>query len=154
MSERIQQSFVSVTPTIEAAAYGAGDLIGGKMTFSNLLNQDVPTGELRKVYVYDLAKQGVSLTLILFDSDPSSTTFTENAALDIHDSDLTKIIAIVPLTTHLALADSGVTYADEIAKSIKVAAGVRTIYGCLLAVGTPTYASTSDLTVKLGFMQD
>lgn len=154
MSERIMQSFVSVTPTIQAAAYAAGDVIGGKMTFTNLLSPDVPTGELRKVYIYDKAKQGVSLTLVLFSADPSATTFTENAALTLNAADLEKVIAVVPLTTHLALAANGVTYADEIAKSIKVAQSVRTIYGCLLAVGTPTYTSTSDLTVTLGFMQD
>lgn len=147
--------FTSVVPTIQAAAYGTADVIGGLMTFSNALPLETGCGLLRSVMIHDLAATATDLELHLFDSNPSGTTFTENSPIDIADADLTKVMAVIAIgSTHrFAYADSSIKYVTNLeipVRGISTNAPSRTIYGVLVSRGTPTFASVADLTVTLG----
>lgn len=150
---------VSVTPTIEAAAYATGDVIGGKLTFTNALQQTVASGYAVSAMISDKAAQAVDLDLVLFRQDPSSTTFTENAALDINDADLSKVLGVINFASasRFAFADNSVHYVGSLALPIegRSSTGMSgTIYGVLVSRGAPTFASTSDLTITIGVARD
>lgn len=147
--------FTSSTPTVDTGAYGTGELIGGKLTFSNCLSHS-RSGFITCVLLSDKAAQAVDLELVIFGSDPTGTTFTDQAAFDIADADLTKIQAIISLgsASRFAYADNGVKYLGSLALPLKSAAGSGTIYGALVSRGTPTFAAASDVTVTLGISQD
>lgn len=144
---------VSATPTITAGAYSAGDLVGGKLSFSSAVRSAGGGGMLHTVVITDLGKQDAVLDLVLFDSDPSGTTFTDNDPLDVADADLTKIVGVVQVLTYTDFNDNSVACEPAAGIVFKLASGT-TLYGALVARTAPTYASTSDLTVRLGILQN
>lgn len=145
---------VSATPTITAAGiYAAGDLVGGKLSFSSAVRSAGGGGMLHTVTITDLGKQDAVLDLVLFDSDPSGTTFTDNDPLDVADADLTKIVGVVQVLTYTDFNDNSVACEPAAGIVFKLASGT-TLYGALVARTAPTYASTSDLTVRLGILQN
>ncbi len=148
---------VSATPTISAASiYASGDAVGGLMTFSNALIPYSKSGLLQSIVISDLAKQSGALSLILFKANPSATTFTDNAALDIDDSDIAKVIGAIPIAAadYVALNDSAFATVRNVGLGLSVDSEVSTLYGALITTGTPTYAAVSDLTVNLFIRQD
>lgn len=146
-----------LTPTITAGAYSANSVIGGLLTFPNCLASTNPRGEVRAVHVYDNDKQGQDLKLYCFDSLP--TVIADTADFNPSAADLAKICAIVPITTHIAFTTRGLSYANNQAISVwtlDTASGALTgvLYAYLVAIGTPTYASTSSLTIRPIIIQD
>jgi hypothetical protein len=150
----MQQSVhtVSVTPTVDTAAFATGDIIGTKMAFNVMPFKDRGGCILDQVMIADLAKQALAIDLVLFGTDPAATTFTENAAGDVDDADLSKVIGVVSLTTHVALNDNGLTYARGIGLPIRIAPDHNgMIYGVLVARGSLDYVAATDVTVTLAF---
>ncbi|MCR4341026.1 MAG: hypothetical protein NUW01_14185 [Gemmatimonadaceae bacterium] len=147
------QKQISQTPTITAGAYAAGDALGGLLTFEGATRQENLTALLLGVTILDLAKQDAQFDLVLFNQ--TFTPTTDNAAFDPTDADLAHVIGHV----QIAAAD----YADFNDSSIATVTGVNlpihvtgsvNLYGQLVNRSTPTYATTSDLTVILYLMQD
>lgn len=142
---------ISVTPTITAGLYAAGDNVGGLLTFANAARLAGGGGILNVLSIIDKGKQDAELELWLF-----SETFTpgaDNAAWDPSDADLANFITV------LSTADGNYYDAtDNSVASLEVARrydllGIS-LFGRLVTRGTPTYASTTDLTVKIGLVQD
>lgn len=142
---------VSATPTLDTNAYGSGDLVGTKMTFDlSAFRAAGGNVVLESVLIRDLAKQSANLDLVLFSSDPTASTLTDNAAFDPHDTDLAAVVAVIPITTHNAYNDNGISYARNLAipLNLDVTDASLNLYGVLVARATPTYAA-SDLRVNL-----
>jgi len=144
---------IAQTPTIDTAIYAAGDLIGGKLTFANATRVAAYSGKVTNVMIRDLDAENAPMDLILFNADPSGTTFTNNAALDIADADLSKIFAVIHISDWTTFADNSVAHVGELYKAFKLASG-SSIYGALVSRGTPTYASTSDVSVEITVERD
>lgn len=157
-SAQVETRLISASPTVEAAAYASGDVVGGLVTITNACSARSNRGEIRGVTVFDKAAQGIDLDLIVFSSNPTGTTFTENAAFDPADADLSKIAAVIPVTTHKAFSDNGVSQAKNISYAFECTVGSfpngGTLYTTIVARGTPTYASTSDLTFRIELFND
>ena len=140
---------VSATPVVDTSAYGTGELIGGKLTFSPAAGSSSKgTGYIVSVLITDKAKQAQDLELVLFRANPSSTTFTDRSAFDPADADLPNVVATVSLTsaaTHFAWNDNSVHYVGSLAIPFR---GI-TLYGAWVSRGTPTCASSSDVTIYL-----
>ena len=132
-------------------AYTAGDLIGGKLTLSSAYPSAAQEPYLHSITVQDLDSQAAELDFIFFDADPAATTFTNNAALDIADADLPKIIGFATLTAsdYCAFADNSVGTVGNLGIVCKPAGS--TLYAAIVARGTPTY-SASGLSVAFGFV--
>lgn len=139
---------VSQAPVVDTAIYASGDLLGTLMTFNVASARDTGGLVLDQVLIRDAAKQQANVDLVLFDADPSNTTLTDNAAVAIHASDLSKVIGVVSLTTHVAFNANGISLAKAVGLLVMVP---EKLYGLLVARATPTYAAAADLTVVLGF---
>lgn len=141
--------------TVTAGAYAAGACVGGKQTFANAVRLADRSGSIDSIIIADKAKQNAALAVVFFDSDPSATTFTDNAALTVADADLFKIIGVINV-----LASDYQAFADNSVATVKcqgmdfVANGSANIYATIVAVGTPTYAATTDLQLKVKIRQD
>lgn len=143
------------------AAYGAGDLVGTKMSFTDILVNDMGGAAIKSVQVVDKGKQVKALDLILFNENLASNTGAgtiwatgDNTALVVADSDLLNAVALVSVGT----GDYSAFSANAIAVvttdlPIYIRSG-RGLYGLLVARGTPTYTSTDDLVVSLGVALD
>lgn len=145
---------ISQTPTVSTTpAYTAGDAVGGKLTFANATRVSAYSGRVKSVIVTDQNKQNSVIDLVLFNADPSGTTFTDNAILDIADADMVKIIARVPLVDWVNLNDNAFCAVNNLSLDFNLASG-SALYGCLVTRGTPTFAATSDIIVTLVIEQD
>jgi hypothetical protein len=146
---------VSAVPAIVAAAYGSGDLIGGKLSLSGTVVDGILSGIITSIHVDDKASQGADLDIVFFDADPSTTTFTDNAAFDPTDADLLKIICVVSITVDSAFADNGTSFVRNVNCPFKLTSNsAKTLYAAVVSRGTPTYASATDLLLRIGILQD
>lgn len=143
----INKYTVSVVP--DTNIYADNDLVGGKLTM--LLPK---SGIIETVVLLDQANQSAALDLVLFSADPAGTTFTNNASLDINDTDALKIIGVI----RFAASDYG-SFADNAVATLRgvgfayVSEGP--LYGAFLSNGaTPTYVATTDLQLTIYVIPD
>lgn len=140
---------LTATPTVTAGAYSDGDNVGGLMKLKATNPESLPVGKfatIKAIIVADKGKQDISIDVILYSSNPSGTTFTDNAAQVIADADLGKIIHVENLTTYDDFSANSVAGAVSLDTVIEFTDG---IYASLVTRGAPTYASTSDIIVTV-----
>lgn len=89
---------VTVTPTVDGAAYQAGDVLGGKMTVPAIMRADAKSGVLQLVGMACKVDHAFDIDVIIFNADPSSSTFTNNNAVAVDPADLSKIVGVAHLT--------------------------------------------------------
>lgn len=150
------------TPVIQAATYATGELIAPliELVGGNTEHWSVPwlphgTGIVLTVAITDLAKQSVPIDVVFFDTNPSNTTFTLNAAFDIDDADIINALPVVHVTDWTDFNDNSIGQPlspPNLAFDLRKTGG--TLYAALVARGAPTYASTTDLTLRVGVLQD
>lgn len=151
---------ISVAPTVDTNAYSTGDLVGPKQTLTGAgaCSTTVgPTGLcggiINSVTVTDLDAQSGDFDIIIFSSNPSATTFTDNAAFDIADADLPKVACVIQVTTDVLFADNGVAINQNAGCIFSAPATEGTLYAAVVVRGTETY-SASGLTFRYGILQD
>ena len=141
----------TVTPTVTVGAYSANDVVGGRLTFSGL----PPSGTIRAVTLVDQAKQAGAYQLVLFSASP--TAIADNDTFDIADADLLNVVGAVHLTD-TAGADK-FDFTDNkiyMRQSLNIPykkAGTASLFGFLIALGTPTYAAATDVQIQLHIEQ-
>lgn len=151
---------VTASPTVDTGgAYATGELIGGELTFSNLLRGNVGTGYIVSVTIADKAAQAVDLDVVISRSTLSGTTFTDQAAFDPADADLSKIIGVVNFgsSSRFAFSDNALKYVGSLALPVQSPAASSpsaNVYGAIVARGAYTGASASDLAVTICASQD
>ena len=135
---------LTVTPTITAGAYSANDNVGGLLKFKD---PDIDgQGTIVGIAVGDAAKQDAATDIVFFSSDPSASTFTNNAAQAIADADLPKIVHVENITAYDDFSDNSVATVSSISTKVDFTEG---IYAALVTRGTPTYVATSDLDITI-----
>ncbi len=146
---------VEVTPTITAGPYTTGDVVGGKLTFTDAANRSGGGGIIRSLIITDLGDQKANLDLLLFDSDPSNGTYTDDAAVDVDDLDLVKVVAQISIVTadYKSFTDNAAAALKDLGAAFQCS-GSANLYGLLIARAGPTYTSTGDLTIRLVIEQD
>lgn len=141
------------TPAISAAGiYADGDAVGGLLTFANASLGAGKTGTVLSVIVLDLDKELAPMDLVLW--NVTFTATADNAAFDPSDADLANCIG------HILIASGD--YASFNDNSIATVRNVNldytltgtSLFGQLVARGTPTYTAVGDLTVKLVCQRD
>ena len=147
-----QTSSTLVTPTISTSAYTAGYVLGGVLSFANAFGA-LLSGVLQSLHVAAKSVQTTGIKAYVFNANPGSSTFTDHAAPSINSADIGKLVGVYTL----GAADSGlgthtVWALDGIGKAIVSTS--TTLYVVLIAVATPTFASTSDISVTAAILKD
>jgi len=150
-----------LTPTITAGAYAEKECVGVLQTIENASRIRNGIGRIVKAVLMDKASQiGThAIEVYLFRENPSASTFTDNAAFTIHDDDLTKVEGLIRFTA-ADDAEFGQSSAGEIAVRHNLNEDYNTLgddmYAiCVTAPGsTPTFLSTSDLSLRLYLARD
>ena len=143
---------VTVAPTVTAAAYAAGNVVGGKMTFGGMVDSSL-SGLLIGAKIKIKSVQTSAFKLYLFKADPTASTFNDKAAPVLAPADVGSLIGVVPFT----VAESGLgthTLYSVDNLSIEIVTAGQVVCGVLVAVGTPTFASTGDVAVELLLRRD
>lgn len=145
---------VSATPTISTSpAYAANDCLGSLMTFLNVVPAGSSSFTVTKAMLRDADGTSAPIDLIFFWANPTSSTFTDNAACTINAADATKVAGAMHLTDCTAAGTSVCRNSDP-PLDIALAAGTSTLYAQAVERGTPTYTGTSKVSVALIIKQD
>lgn len=152
MTERARVKLIRKTPTIDTAAYGAGDRLGSIITFTDAL-ADQKQGIVRSLTVIIESATLGGANLHLFRALPTVAS-ADNAALDITDAEMTaKYLGSINIgTTAETILVSLAASTAATVKGIDLAVDSKdgNLYGVLEVLGTPTFTAADDLTVVLG----
>lgn len=149
---------LATTTVSTSPAYASGDLIGGLLTFGNILRDTQPTGYVLSACVYDKSAQAVDMELILL-TEPFSaaTVLTDNGAFAPADADLSKMLPPIALgsSSRFQFLNNGIKCVTVPALPVVNSSTTkRNLYGVLISRGTPTFSSTSDISVEIGVSRD
>lgn len=148
------QGEVVITPTVTSgSAYSAGQLIGGLLTVTGGVRGSGLTGLLQKVIMNTKSAQNSQVDLIVFKSNPSSTTFTDKTTYNLNVADFDKVIGIIHISDWTSHGTPSTGQGSTLALPVK-ATGSALLYACMVARGTPTFGSTSDVSLSLQIIQD
>jgi len=146
---------IAVTPTIDAGAYASGDNIGAAMTVtSTRLTEVVASGRtpyLTGLEVSDKSTQASPMDVEIYLTVPGGGG-NNNAAYDPDDADLVLAAQGSPVhvTDWVTNNDNSKGRSGPLTIPCHPADGIN-LYARAIARGTPTYASTTDLTFIFWF---
>ena len=139
-------SKATVTPTITAGAYSAKDVIGGLLTFV-FANTRGADGIVRSVRIADRDDEKAAVKLWLFAEQP--ITIADNAAFAPTDNDISKCIGVLAFAAADYTTASGNAFVAKHEQGLDFTDTNGTIWGYLVADATPTYGTTTDLTITI-----
>lgn len=146
---------VSQTPTITAGAYTANDALGGLLTFANVVDPDTRTGRIVLAQIIDKAGQSAATDIFLFDATFTATA--DNAAFPTTSPTEafigTNCIGLVSVAAADYKAYSGGSVA-VVQMDRRLVLPTTTLYAQAVTRGTPTYAATSDIIIRLTVERD
>lgn len=150
---------VCSTPVVDTGAYAPGDNIGGLITFTAALQPrsayksgQAPGGLVQNILFTDLGAEGKQVELCLFNANPTATTVTDQAALDIADGDITKVAGCATVSDFSSFADNGIGQVKNL--SLSLASADFPIYGVLVAREAVTYDAADAVSVCITVIQD
>lgn len=139
----------AVTPTVSTTpAYAAGDAVGGLLTFSSVIPTSGGKFIIDTVTVLDLGKQSASMDLVLFDQ--TFTASTDNAIFDPSDGDAANCLGFISIAAgnYADFNDWSIATVRNCGFAGKLS-GSTSLFGQLVARGTPTYTSVGDIKVGI-----
>jgi len=144
-------TIITVTPTVTAGAYSAGDAVGGELTFANAGRASGLGGIIKSVVFIDDAGQDAETELWLFDT--TITAVGDNAAFSQTEAELHTCIAVISSTEGTWRA-AGTPSVCDVEVSRGYTCTGTSLFGQLVTRGTPTYAATDDVTVRIQLVQN
>lgn len=150
-------ALLTATPTLDTSSngYTDGQLLGGKLSFASAVLNSGGGLEILQAILCDksgAADNHIDIDLILFDSDPTGTTFTDSADFTVAVADLAKIIGVVRFSDWADFAASAVAQCN-LRMAVKLASGT-TLYGALVCRGTRGFTGSSDLVLRIPTIQN
>jgi hypothetical protein len=153
----------TLTPVITAGAYSAGDQLGSVNVLQDVVEDQRSCVLLVSLILLDKSKQNAGLVALFFDDAPTLAS-ADGDALSISDSEMaSKCIGAVEIepADYIDIGNSSVVSLAKLElllrsnTSYNKSGEARTgeVWCVLMTSGTPTYASTSDLTLKFGLEQ-
>lgn len=143
---------------VSGAAYASGDVLGDmcpiKVELVRSTSSGYGSGVIQSIITQDLSNQSGAYDIVVFDSNPTATTFTDNAALDIADVDLPKVIDIISIAAadYKTFADSTVGVTTNLARPIQSISG-PSVWIALVSRDAKTYVA-DELSISIGVLQD
>ena len=141
---------LNVTPEIptSAGAYTAADCVGGLLQIKDVMTCDNGTAILKSIQVRDNANQKQPLTIILFSSQPTGATTTDNSAFAYGTSSFLKQIAKINiLATDYETIDSKATAdVDTFGKVLK-SVGALDLWAVIITTGTWRFILSADVLI-------
>jgi hypothetical protein len=150
---------VVIQPTIvlsPSPAYSAGDTLMGEITLTNAMRITDGSGILTDIVMTDADAEGPALQILLFNSNPASTSIA-NAAFAWGSGDLARLAGIIEIAAvdWLTIAGEKVVHKRGLTVGVKASGSTTNLYAhILVASGSPQYTSSNDVTAAFKFVQD
>lgn len=144
---------ISVTPTIDTAAYSTGDAVGGKQTLTSAARVSGGAVTLESLIIVDKANQKQAMDILFFNADPTAATITNNATFAF-STDIAKWVGQIHIaTTDWTTFDSKAIVNKLNQKLTMQGNATANLYAAVVGTGTPTYLTAGDLIFYYGFQQ-
>jgi hypothetical protein len=144
---------ISFTPTLDTAAYAAGDVLFATAAISGVTRANDLRSALMSLTAIDKSKNKPAFTLFFYQTNVTSAA--ANAANNLSDADAVNCLGFVRVasTDWIDLANNSFACLKGINLLLEAATGTTTVYVIgILDAGTPTFA-VGDLVLKLGVVQ-
>lgn len=143
-----------VAPTVDTSAYASGDFIGTtEVELENVVNEGNGI-VLQTITVIDLDGQDSALTLMFFNAEPENTTFTNNGALTIHDSDSDYYVGHVDIAAADYNTLTGSSFATVRNIGLSMDCPNDSLWVVPISKGTGTWTGAAQLKFHLVYWQD
>lgn len=137
---------LTAIPVVSTTPYTAGDVVGTKMTLANASRLAAGSGIVQALMLHSKGALTGPFDVLLFSADPTNSTFTDNAALAVNAADFDKLIGVVHVTDWTSLGTPSLGQALSLGLPFKLPAN-NTLFAVIVARGTPTLTSTSQITL-------
>lgn len=145
---------IVVTPTVQAAAYASGNVIGGLLTLNGASRNAAFGGLIQSATAAFVSGVTPALDLVLFNANPSGSTITDKTALAVATADVGKVVGVVHLTDTTLLGASAPSVVQGLAQAMPYMTVGTALYACVVARGAATLTSTSDMTLTVNLLQN
>lgn len=135
------------TPEIEVSLteYSIGDCIGGKIELNNALRVSNATGMIKRLLLRDASGSAPVVDILVFSSEPTVATVTDNAPIDL-GTDINKVIRTISVTAEDYITVGTDSVADILLEDLYVyGSNTRDIWLVISAVGVVTFTLATDL---------
>lgn len=143
------QSFLTATPAVTAGAYTTGQCVG---TINQLIVPR-PAGIVQSVLVTVKTALTAPFDVLFFSTNPSNSTFTDNAALAVNVADLQSLCGVAHCTDLVSLGTPQALQAPNLALPFTLAAASLILYAQIVIRGGQTFASTSAIGLNVNILQ-
>jgi hypothetical protein len=138
---------ITVTPTVEAALYAAGDCLhAAAIELTSAATFTGGTGEIVAIEIADKQGQSKNMNAYFFTASPSTICAAINGTFDPADADLLLMKGPIRITSHAALTDNGVSL--NIVDVLPYKAAATSLWLALVPAEAITPA-VGDLSVKV-----
>ena len=146
---------ISVSPTVDTDAYTAGDIVGGIQTITSAAAISGGSGVITGLTLIDMSMQNVEYDIIVFQQNPSNGTYTDDLAIDVHDTDADFIIGTFTVSPghYVSFTDNSVATLNNINLPFTTV-GTANLFAIAVTRGTPTYAAATDVQLRFKIAQD
>ena len=140
---------IAFTPTVQNAAYSAGNALGNLQTVAVFAAGAGNTGIFNSFQIVSKGGSTVAMTVYIFDALPAAATCIDKSAFSLAAADIPKL-AMAPFVITPAVVGSGTTASAAQVNQVSSVQNADTsptpnLYVCLVANATVTPASTTDL---------
>jgi hypothetical protein len=143
---------ITSRPTITGGtAYTAGDSVGGLLTLTGATDNSNHTVYLDSLTIVDESNQKAAFTIILFDTNPSASTFTNDGATALNAADTPSIAGIISVAATDYVTVDSKAYVSYSGIGLQLKPTTNVAYANVVAAGAPTYTGTDDLILHFGF---
>lgn len=150
-----RQTIITVTPTISAAIYASGDVMGAANTITSAALATGRPGQIVGATLVDKGKQSAALEVWIFAVSPTLVN-ADNGAFDITDANMLTALPVGVIdfaaANYKAAANSSIcngTVNSGAPQLPFVTSGSANLFCAFVSRGTPTPASTTDLVLYL-----
>lgn len=145
---------ISVTPTVTAGAYGAGDVVGGLLEFEDAARVEGKGGVVIGATIVDDAGQDSEMELWLFNAEPTAIADNDAFSMDAAEAELHTVAGILSTadSTWRAAGTPSVVYMGDYVRYDPESG--TSLYAFLVDRTGGTLAATDDITVILHVLQD
>lgn len=150
---------IQIIPTLDTGgAYSTGDQIGVVGTLTDAVASLKGTATIFSISVVDKAKVNGAFEILFFNASPTVTS-SNNAALDIADSEMaSKFVGHVGVSTYSSMANCSYATVNgsNCALGVQAIAGSKNLNYILKATADfgGAFSTASDLVINLNFQQD
>lgn len=142
-------SVFDLTFSVPAEAVDDNDVLADTQEIPGVFRWPGASAKLVSLVLLDEGDQGTETDIVFLDSNVSLGT--EDSAVSITDANARQIIGAlnIPTTAYFDLVNSQVAVLKDI--NLVMRGASTSLFVGLITRGTPTYAATTDLKIKLGF---